>query len=291
MIEMNTHFKLLIVLAFVVLTFSSCKRVEGEGTVVTEELSIDYFTGVSNNTSHSVIIKYGEELKVIAIGESNIIERVKTYVDDDVWSFELESGNYTNYSLSIEITMPEIDFIELKGSGKIEVSDIAATEEADDLTIINKGSGQIYANSMSAYEELDCEAYGSGSVELSDINYQGEELSLENSGSGNISIANSTIIAEELEAKNSGSGSIKITSSDASIFQEAEVVSNGSGDIEFLECITHKWSSTQNGSGAVKAYVMDELSIVINGSGSFTYKGSPTITKQEVTGSGEVNQL
>jgi len=288
---MKTKICSLAIIVIAVLSFTSCEKITGEGPVVTQELDIDYFTGVSNNTSHTVNINYGDALKVTAKGEANIIDRIETFIDNGVWNFELENGNYKNYSLSIEITMPEINYAQMNGSGKIEVSDMLATDVTEELTLKHNGSGRLNVSNMEGYAAIYCKGQGSGSITLSDITMDGSELKLENSGSGNIKISNSTLIAYQLYAKSEGSGEITIKSSDDSFFNLADVNSSGSGSIDIVSAVVSKWSSTQNGSGSVKAHIKDELSVTINGSGSFKYKGSPTILKQEENGSGSVGRL
>jgi len=152
-------------------------RIEGIGTITTETLYLQDFSGIAAANADDVFISYGPEQKVEVTGHPNIISRIETDVNNGVWQMELERGNYGNYELTYYITLPSIDKISYSGSGDVSIS---SPMETDYLELSLLGSCSFKGFSMSAdYCQVDIS--GSGNCEISAL--KGLDVSIDGSGS------------------------------------------------------------------------------------------------------------
>lgn len=152
-------------------------RIEGNGTITTETLYLEDFTGIAAEGADDVFISYGPEQKVEVTGHPNIISRIETDVHNGVWQMELERGSYGKYELTYYITLPSIDKISYSGSGDVSVDSPMKT---DYLELSLLGSCSFKGFSMSAdYCQVDIS--GSGDCEVSAA--KGLDVSIDGSGS------------------------------------------------------------------------------------------------------------
>jgi len=171
-------------------------RIEGTGAITTETLYLSDFTGIDMVGAENVTISYGTEQKVEATGHSNIISRIRTDVDNGIWSMELERGTYGEYELSYNITLPYIDEINNTGSGNVVIS---GPMEVEYLDLYIMGSGNISGFSLSAaYCQVDIT--GSGNCEVTALN----SLDVSIDGSGSVFYKGSPSIENHI----SGSGRV-----------------------------------------------------------------------------------
>ncbi len=217
---------LLFVTIFALTLISSCSMistdcVKGKGTITTSELSIEKFTGIDLAIANNVTISQGKEQKVEVTGHPNIIDKIKTNVKDNVWTIDLKAGCYKDYKLSVNITIPVLNHIELSGTGDVTVNDFAEQsklaldlsgtgdiilnnfEGIDKLSVLLSGTGDIKANKdISTLKTLDCGISGTG-------DYKGFNISCENgtvksSGTGDCQLT----VSKTLNANISGTGNI-----------------------------------------------------------------------------------
>lgn len=235
--------------------YSCTHSIEGEGPIVEEELSLRSFTKLSTEGSFKVIITQGDVQSVFAKGQQNIINRIKTDIEDDELEIGLKNGNYKDYDLTIYITSPKLSKIELEGSGGIDIN----TFLVDNLTLEVDGSGNINAEEITT-QNLTLEIDGSGDITIDDLETVNTVLDID--GSGNIDIdGTSTNQTIEIE---------------------------GSGDISAYGINDNKSTEIKiTGSGNCKIRTSENLDVTISGSGDVYYKGNPTVT-QKITGSGEL---
>ena len=98
-------------------------RIEGQGPIVTKTLAVSQFSGLDLAGAMNVIISQGPTQEVKAVGQSNIIDRLKTDVSSGIWEAQLKDGSYHYDVLTIYITVPSIRAVSLSGSGNITVDD------------------------------------------------------------------------------------------------------------------------------------------------------------------------
>lgn len=154
----------LIIIGTIIELMNSCEIfdcIEGNGILKSEQRLVAEFVGVENSTSFDVEIMQDSTFSVEVIADENILPYIDTYV---------RSGNLrieTNYSYCIrssyariEIHMPAVDYVELSGSGDIDVYDV----DGNHLDIKNSGSGDININNTYLISTLNIDLSGSGDV-------------------------------------------------------------------------------------------------------------------------------
>ena len=178
---MKTKNIIIAAILFATVVTQSCtkefSRIEGTGAITTETLYLEDFTGIDMVGADDVTISYGTEQKVEVTGHSNIINRIRTEVNNGIWAMELERGTYGKYELSYNITLPYIDEITNTGSGNVVIT---GPMEAEYFDLNLMGSGSFSGFSLSAaYCQVDIT--GSGNCELTALSSL--DVSIDGSGS------------------------------------------------------------------------------------------------------------
>ena len=214
-----------VAILFVSLFITSCKKenicISGQGAITTRTLSVSSFTGIDLAGASNIVLSQGPVQEVKATGHPNIIDRVNTNVSGNVWDITLIDGCYENYELSFQITVPNIEDIDLSGSGNISVNDFI---DQGDLEINIGGSGNINLNTFNGTENLSIVISGSGHIEgnagfadlkMLDINISGsgkyngfpietDQCDISIPGSGSCSV----YVRDALNVNISGSGNV-----------------------------------------------------------------------------------
>ncbi|MCG8328727.1 MAG: DUF2807 domain-containing protein [Chitinophagales bacterium] len=226
------NFLIFFTLSTALLLASSCNKdddnapdtgcIKGEGTITTTTLSVADFTGVDLAFSSNVIVNQGSPQKVEATGHPNIIELIKTGVSDNIWTIALENGCYEDYELSVEITVPNINYLGLSGSGNLSINDF--TDIAKLEASLN-GSGNVDINNFNGTTEFDISLSGNGDF-TANKNITLETLNLTNLGSGNFS--GFEISTDNCTVNSAGSG-------DCEVFVQSalDVTISGSGNVSY----------------------------------------------------------
>ena len=162
---MKTRSIISIALLALVLVVQSCEkepRIYGEGRITTETLSVSEFTGIQLTGVSDIHIFYGPEQKVEATGHPNIIARIQQKVVNNIWYIELEDGNYGQFELEYEITIPYIDLIRSIGTGDVMIEDEFKAARVD---ICLNGTGNFDGFLLEA-KKATVEITGTGSCEI-----------------------------------------------------------------------------------------------------------------------------
>ncbi len=201
------------------------KKVKGNGNMTTIERSVGEYDAVAVSGWFDVDLVEGKEGELTLRGEENLLEYIKTEVQNGKLVIKTRKGVNLRPSSwkkdgGIYITVPveSIDMVSLSGSGDI-VGKTAL--KADDFKTSMSGSGditlQIEANT------LEASMSGSG-----DINLSGQAGNFEVSISGSGDIRAYELEADVVDATVSGSADIKVTAKE---MLKARV--SGSGDIHY----------------------------------------------------------
>ena len=211
---------LLIISIFFISCVSDNFCIEGADKIITKEINLETIIGVDLQISNNVTIKQGTVQKVIITGNENIIALIKTEIHSGIWDIALLDACYTNYSLQIEITVPNIDTINISGSGNINVKDF---DNQNDMVLKVSGSGDIDLNKVSGAENLNVKISGSGNINLLDDFSLLERIDVSMSGSGSFYGFNAQ--TKVCDVSNSGSGSNEV-----SVTEKLNVSISGSGN-------------------------------------------------------------
>lgn len=169
------------------------------GPNVSEERDIEAVTALVLDSSGDVTISEGEPSLVIHAPQG-ALDRLTSDVSGDTLTLGARGGflNWTMGEVRYELTLPNLETLELNGSGDVE-----STISTDGTLVI--------------------EISGSGDIDLADIDAERVEAVI--SGSGGIDLAGT---ATELLVKIGGSGDIDASNLEV---QEAVVEISGSGDV------------------------------------------------------------
>ncbi|MFB6342655.1 head GIN domain-containing protein [Saccharicrinis sp. FJH62] len=245
-----------------VLLLTSCiGYYKADGPIETRDYALSDFEGVELDGSGDVFIYYGETFSVEVTTHSDLYDLLNNYVVDGVLhlGFKNEFRTISYDKLQYKITLPELHYVSIDGSGNIDVMDNFSVN--NDFAMSIDGSGDIMTLKIAA-DRVFADLNGSGSITTTDIDCQIFDASLDGSG----------------KIRSQGYARKQIINLD------------GSGDIitDYLETLESYVDI--NGSGTCKVWATDILNIRIDGSGKVYYYGEPEVTSR-ITGSGDIVHL
>jgi len=229
--------KSLVLLAPAIFIFSSCRKVVGEGPLVTQNRTVGNFSGVSSEMSGKVYFAIAPEYKVEITAQQNILDVLNTNVVNGILHIDFKDNVRVreHEDLLINIKAPYADYFRLSGSGNMNVQgDVAA----NNLKVTLSGSGDISVQNAVIDDKIDADV----------------------SGSGNISIANGSAVNEDVDI--SGSGKVEMAGVTA---QNAVTHTSGSGDVKLA--LSKYLDANITGSGSVYYHGNPIISTHISGSG------------------------
>ena len=197
-----------------------------------EERDVSSFTGVSLGISGDLYLNQGSPQKVVVQAENNMDE-IETVVKDGVLKIKTDNWNSRIKGVKIWVTMPEVE------------------------TLNVSGSGDILAETSITSDELELKVSGSGSINISEL--KGDEIGAAISGSGDLNLAGS---ADEMELRISGSGSVY---AEGLKVNECGIKISGSGSCKIDA--TGELDASISGSGKVTYYGNPQIDARVSGSG------------------------
>lgn len=228
--------------------FSSCDDflasdcIKGNKEVIKESRDFSNFNSISNYISANVRINKGSEYKVEVEADENLQNLIVINNENNNLVIKHKDNicisNPTK--LEIRITMPEVNSLNVFGSGDIYIYDHFTPKE---LNLKINGSGNIFGDTLEI-GKLNCGINGSGDIRIS-----GEANSIisQINGSGNIDTRDMKSMS--VNASISGSGDIYCYTN------YLNAIINGSGDIYYKQNkmgAAFRIESKVNGSGRVK---------------------------------------
>src|SRR3982750_3169112 len=90
-IEMKKTSGIILSLIVIVIVFSSCEKVTGDGPVVTETRNIVNYSGVDLRVSANVYFREDPNFKVEISAQRNILEEMETYVSDNTFVIKFKN--------------------------------------------------------------------------------------------------------------------------------------------------------------------------------------------------------
>ncbi|CAN5384676.1 head GIN domain-containing protein [soil metagenome] len=233
---MRTYLLFIILL----LTFVACDEpwdcTVGHGPKVTRTLPVPNFHSFELAGSDKVFIRQGAEQEVRVEGQENIINLIDLKVRDGYWSVRFRDCTRRHNDLVYYITLPEVKFMAVAGSGSIIAQNVLETSS---LGLRVSGSGSISAEIDAA--SLNSEINGSG-----DIHVGGESPSAEVNISGSGEYHAYNLLTNDYNIRIRGSGDAYV-----SAINHIDVSISGSGDVYYKG--TPTINSSISGSGKIIA--------------------------------------
>lgn len=197
-----------------------------------EERDVSSFTGVSLGISGDLYLTQGSPQKVL-IQADNDLDEIETQVKDGVLRIKTDKWNSRIKGVKIWITMPEVESLNVSGSG------------------------DIIAESPVNTDEIDLKVSGSGTIDVAEL--KADEIGAAISGSGDLKLAGS---ADEMELRISGSGSVYASGLEV---DECGIKISGSGSCKID--VAGELDASISGSGRVTYYGNPQIDARVSGSG------------------------
>ncbi|HET7899401.1 MAG TPA: head GIN domain-containing protein [Flavisolibacter sp.] len=212
-------------LAFVIvssLLFVSCRKVTGDGPVVSETRPVPDFTGIDQRVGATVYYTQSPNYKVEVSAQQNILDVLQTYVSNNKLVVKFKDGVQvrSHESIRVEVAAPQVNSVHMSGSGNLYITG-PFTPGSLDLAI--SGSGDMNITELNT-GFLEAVISGSGNIRISKGSAGEEKLKI--SGSGNMNLEN--ITAARVTTTTSGSGDTKVTATET-----LDVTISGSGSVYY----------------------------------------------------------
>lgn len=192
------------ILLFLIISMSACNDffggddcIRGRGDLQTEVFDLPEFDSFTIRGSMDVVLRQGDTQFVEVRARENILPLVASQVRGRRWEITTNQCTRGNTNITVFITLPDIEGIEIVGSGDV-ISEGSLDLDAIDLQIT--GSGDIQLNGTILEQTIS--VVGSGSVD--NFGVQSQNINAFVSGSGDIAVT----VSESLEATIVGSGDI-----------------------------------------------------------------------------------
>ena len=209
---------ILILSITLLLNLSACDCIEGEGPIRTENRSIDDFNGIDLDIAANVIITKSDEFSFKIQAQENLHDFIMTRVEGGNLHIYVKENCINSRGIEIYISMPEIQELEVGGSGNITLEDHF---ESKRIYMTVSGSGDIEADVTA--DKIECEINGSGSIELYGNT---KKLKIGIRGSGDVEALR--LAAEDVYIGIYGSGNSRVFAEDF-----LEVYIAGSGTVKY----------------------------------------------------------
>ena len=190
--------------------------VDGDGDIVSEELTLEDFTGIELSIDARITITQGSPQKVVVEAQQNIIDLIELDVDDNVWEVTLDDCIRNFRPIRIFVTMEDIEKLNIEGSGEI-IGDNGFV--VDDLDLNIAGSGDMDLGFEA--DDVDINIVGSGDM---DLEGSADELDLSIAGSGNMNAFDLTTQDANINITGSGDARLRVEG-------DLKVNISGSGDV------------------------------------------------------------
>jgi hypothetical protein len=217
--------KIIIMLAVAVnsLTFYSCKKVNGERALQTEDRAINNFSGLTTSISGKIYFTQGANYQVQVTAQQNILDVIETYKigSELIIKFRNNVNVQGHSDITVNITAPLLNNLHLSGAAHVNVK---GNFIANDFDATVSSSGNFTIDHLEVASTLSTSVSGSGSIKL--LSGKANESKADVSGSGAIDL--SVLRASHAAAKISGSGSVRMN-----VAQTLDAAISGSGNVYY----------------------------------------------------------
>jgi hypothetical protein len=186
--KMKTNKLFLIAVFSLMVVTSACgvipgRRINGSGTIITEEREVSGFDRVLLSGFGDVTIEQGDEESLTVRTDDNIMPYVRTEVKNDTLIMDLDDKGWNRSydpsdGIKFNLVVKDLNRIDVSGAGSMT----AGRLETEKLFIDLSGAGSLEIQSLVA-DELIVRQSGAGTVIISGGQVQGQELNQSGVGS------------------------------------------------------------------------------------------------------------
>ena len=243
--------------------FVSVGECTEKGIDYTEVREVGAFSAISHSLPCKVYYSQADKQEVRVESTEEFAGKVITVVEDGTLKLKMEEGRYPKLILRVVISSPDIESLQIHGSG--DIIHEGSLRVKGDLTVKTRGSGDIRMGSLEA-RAFTVHGSGSGDIRLEGVSCT--DFSGSVSGSGDLHF--DRVDCAGFKVSTTGSGDISLGNVTAK--GNAEARTSGSGDIRLQEI-----------------RVDGDLELKTVGSGGITVNGSCHDVKATTTGSGDIS--
>lgn len=241
---MKTNFRIWVMMLFIIGIFNSCTvigdTIKPSKNNITRDYKVKEFNQIDATTVGDIFYTQVADGKssVQIYGPDNFVKMVQVSVKDGTLLLTMEKHNQIrNAKLKITISSPELNRINFKGVGDVNIEQSFNTAE---LNIESKGVGDIKIMDLTC-EKLDVNSMGVGNVKLKG---KAQSANLSSKGVGDIE-------AEELEATHIEANSKGVGDISCHATESLKASVKGVGSIKYKGNPTQK-SFSKGGVGSIK---------------------------------------
>ena len=237
------------------------------GYAATRTVNVGKFTAIELNSYVNVVFKQQKSGGQATIeGKSNeivndvVIEVKGSTLVIDTKNKKWKLGDVRKYAATVTVASPEINGLEVNGSGSLKAGDLKTVN----LSMKLNGSGSISAGAVDV-SAANVKVNGSGEVSVTTL--ESTNVSARLNGSGDIEIGNIVSSASVLDLN--GSGDVKVNGLKAT---NVDVRLNGSGDLNIGNCTASAVTAGLSGSGDLRLSGVSATTVTaeLEGSGDLT---------------------
>ncbi|MDR2118602.1 MAG: DUF2807 domain-containing protein [Tannerellaceae bacterium] len=245
----------------------SFQVIQGDGDLVTEEISISDYSGIQTANSSTIDITYTQSdgaAGLSLVTDRNIYDKYDIRVVEDELKIrpkkEYEHALFKPTSFIVTTNSAHLRKIDIAGSASFTVNNPLHTDELDiDLA----GSGKINLNDTLTAERIDIDIAGSGTLNAPAI--EGKSFDGDIAGSGRLNLG----------------GHLTSASFDIA----------GSGTIRAFDLQVEDMECDIAGSGDIEISVTNSIRADVAGSGRIKYKGEPQHIQKDILGGGSIRKV
>ena len=201
-----------------------------------ETRDVPEFSGISLGIAADLYLSQGSPREVVIQASEDDLAKINTEVKNGHLKIKTESFNSRIKDVKIWITVPDVESLNLSGSGKIISETPLSSKE---LEIRLSGSGSIKVKELNG-GEIEAAISGSGTIYLGGT---ADEMGISISGSGNLNAAGLQV--DECDVRISGSGSCEVDATG-----ELDAAISGSGRVTYYS--NPQVDAAVSGSGKVR---------------------------------------
>lgn len=170
--------------------------IRGNGRVKDERRTIEDFQRIQAGGAFTIKIHVGQPTSLKISAEDNLLGYIKTKVKGNTLTIDTRKNISPRKEILIEITTPELEFINASGANNINVSGIKGSQFDVDLS----GAGNISLSGE--VEKFKAELSGAGNINAKELKANDVRVSVSGAASADV------YAKQSLEASVSGVGSI-----------------------------------------------------------------------------------
>jgi carbon monoxide dehydrogenase subunit G len=202
------------------LFFQSCKKIKGDGPVVSEHRSVNKFSSINSGIDGDIHFTPGNTYEVEVRAQQNIIDIIETKVS--AGALKVSYTDHYNIGrhdrIDIYITCPSPESFTLSGAGNF---DATLPLNVTDMRLRVSGSGSMNINNLTA-SSINAHISGSGDINVN--SGSARTASYQVDGSGRMDLLE--VMVNEVTTATRGSGDIRLHATD-----KLNVTITGSGNV------------------------------------------------------------